>query len=96
LLGFRLITTSSRSHVGEADRVSVEEETAFLAELHAQDLQFLHFAELPDAITAAARGLQKRDALLLLGAQGMDRGVELLMEAFRVRTAELPSTAAWT
>lgn len=77
-----VIVTSSRSHTDSHNDVTDEEATAFLTTLSQANIPFVHFHELPDAISFALKQIKVNDLLVLLGAQGMDAGrsiTDLLM-----------------
>lgn len=83
----RFIVTSSASHTDEANRVRPEEEEAFLSAAKHQGLRLQHYEELTDAVHAAVASALEGDLILLLGAQGMDKGAELIRRALAARTS---------
>lgn len=94
----RIIVTSSHSHIDGRNYVTAEEEAAFLKTLSQANLSFAHFRELPDAIAYALTQLRSGDLLLLLGAQGMDSGgniLDALLGSGKTMT-EQPSSAQHT
>lgn len=78
----RLVVTSSEDSADERNRVDSEEEAAFLSCLQRETVQYEHVPRLADAITRGAEGAGEGDIVLLLGAQGMDGGAELMLERF--------------
>lgn len=87
----RIIVTSSQSHLDHRNLVTAEEEACFLKTLSQSNLPFAHFRELPDAITYAISQLNSGDLLLLLGAQGMDSGLSILMDSLGKDESMIPS-----
>lgn len=82
-LNFRhFLTTCSDEYVCEQDRVSSEEEAAFFSSLTAAGIFSSHSPELQPALRTALDRVESGDLLLLLGAQGMDHGWELLQRLF--------------
>lgn len=75
-----LVVTASEDATGEANRVAPGEREAFLNGLRRYGVAFQFLAGLGEAIDRALAVVAPRDLLLLLGAQGMDRGAELVRE----------------
>lgn len=73
-------TTCSNSHVDEQNMVLPEEKEAFLKESHASGVYPKHYTELPEAILQALKVVEPGKILLLLGAQGMDAGLQIAGE----------------
>lgn len=73
-----LVVTSSDDTADEANRVTPAERAAFLETLCRYDVGFAYEANLEQAVERTLRLVRTRDLVLLLGAQGMDRGAELL------------------
>ena len=73
-----LIVTDSEDMAPQSDRVAPEERQAFLAALDENRVHYRHTPTLREAVSQAASLLGHNDLLLLLGAQGMDNGMELL------------------
>jgi UDP-N-acetylmuramoyl-L-alanyl-D-glutamate--2,6-diaminopimelate ligase len=74
----RVIVTSSHSHLDRLNRVSPDEEAIFLKTLTEANISFAHFKELPDAIRLGLQYIGSGDLLVLIGAHGMDDGVNIL------------------
>lgn len=75
---FTLIVTASTHSVAPADTVTAAEKTAFLAALDRAGSHYRYTETLPAAIALAAQNAAPGDLVLLLGAQGMDEGYQLL------------------
>lgn len=69
-----MIVTASEDAADEANRVAPEERAAFLKALRADGLAHVYRARLSDAIETVLEAVGTGDLILLLGAQGMDRG----------------------
>lgn len=79
LLGAKeVITTSSRDTVGEADWVNDEEKNAFIEELEKGGVYSEHFYQLEEALDCVLRKVNKGDLILLMGAQGMNKGQNII------------------
>jgi UDP-N-acetylmuramoyl-L-alanyl-D-glutamate--2,6-diaminopimelate ligase len=76
-----LITTSAVDTADERNRVTAEEERAFLQVAGETARVHTHCATVREAVAAAAAAAAPDDLILLLGAQGMDAGAGLLLEA---------------
>lgn len=76
-----LILTASCDVVGEADRVLPEEEKAFLS-VWAGEENVKCYLTLKEAIDFALKQVKAGDLLILLGAQGMDPGGDLVRCSF--------------
>ncbi len=76
------LTTCSHECVCEQDLVSSEEEAAFFDALTAAGIFPAHFPKLQPALKTVLDRIGPGDLLLLLGAQGMDYGWELLQRLF--------------
>ncbi|NMA91827.1 MAG: UDP-N-acetylmuramyl-tripeptide synthetase [Firmicutes bacterium] len=85
----RVITTSSRSHVEEKDRVTAAERRAFFHVLEQAQIKIDHHEELPPAIAQGLTQTRPGDILLLAGCQGMDPGAKIALEAIHHRHPEL-------
>lgn len=77
-LGAELIVTASVGDTLDRDAVRPEEWHACLRGMEALGARPVTYPRLPDAIAAALERLREGDLLLLLGAQGMDRGAGYL------------------
>lgn len=75
----RLIITASRDCTGSNDAVSPAEEWAFLRALRERKVDYFFYPDLASAIRDALEYTGPGDLLLLLGAQGMDAGAEMVM-----------------
>ena len=75
-----LVVTSSDDAAGPRDRVTDEERTAALRALDRSGVSFEHVPRLRDALARVLSGTCDGDLVLLLGAQGMDRGAALVRE----------------
>ena len=75
-----LYVTSSEECVDEANRVSPGEREAFLGPLKRHGVAHIYTDRLGDAVDRLLDGVGDRDLVLLLGAQGMNRGAALLRE----------------
>lgn len=78
-----LIVTSSDEAVEETDRVTPEERTAFLEELRKAGVAHDHRDRLDEAIELALDRIGDDDLLVLVGAQGMHAGAELVRQSVR-------------
>jgi UDP-N-acetylmuramoyl-L-alanyl-D-glutamate--2,6-diaminopimelate ligase len=84
-VGATLVVSASEDVADERNRVTDEERDAALAELHASGVPFAFEPRLRDAIRRALDGAHGEALVVLLGAQGMDRGAELAREALAGR-----------
>lgn len=73
-----LFVTASRDATDEVDRVAAGERDVFLATLRRYGMSWEYREALESAVGAALDAAGDRDLILLLGAQGMDRGGELV------------------
>lgn len=73
-----LIITASTDVVGDHDLVSPEEKQNFLSTLQQAEVPYTFFPTLEEALSQALSRAESGDLILLLGAQGMDKGAELL------------------
>ena len=78
-----LVVTSSVEAADERNRVEEGEREAFLDVLTAANIPFSEQARLDQAVTAVLGNAEPGDAVLLLGAQGMDQGQEIAREWLR-------------
>jgi UDP-N-acetylmuramoyl-L-alanyl-D-glutamate--2,6-diaminopimelate ligase len=76
----RLITTSAVESADDRNTVAPAERDAFLGVLERAGLPHMHRDRLDAAIGAALDGCGEGDLLLLLGAQGMDAGAQLVRQ----------------
>ncbi|HWR43694.1 UDP-N-acetylmuramyl-tripeptide synthetase [Sporomusa sp.] len=77
-LPFNLVITASTDHVSQADAVSDEERMAFLTTLNNLKVSYTYLSTLTKAIRAALNEAVPGDLILLIGAQGMDAGRQVL------------------
>lgn len=75
-----LLVTNSTDTTDAANEVTEREEGAFLGELARHGCGYEHHERLEPAVTRILERVGPRDLVLLLGAQGMNRGAELLRE----------------
>lgn len=75
---FRLIVTASSGMVDELNMVTDEEKRAFLSSLNQTKARYTYTDDLVSAVNIAIQNTNPGDILILLGAQGMDRGFEIL------------------
>ncbi|ABR47795.1 UDP-N-acetylmuramyl-tripeptide synthetase [Alkaliphilus metalliredigens QYMF] len=81
LLGMKtLMITSSKDKTGKLDEVQVEEIGAFFKVLSEGSVNFEYVDHLSDAIETIIPRIEEGDLLLLLGAQGMDKGKEIFLK----------------
>jgi UDP-N-acetylmuramoyl-L-alanyl-D-glutamate--2,6-diaminopimelate ligase len=74
----RLHVTSAEDTADERNDVSDAERRAFMAVLQQESVRFTHHDRLADAIATALDGAAGSDLVLLLGAQGMDAGADIV------------------
>ena len=77
-LPFELILTDSTDQVDSADIVTAEERLAFLTTLNTLKADYTYTSTLPAAIKAALSHALPGDLIVLIGAQGMDTGRQVL------------------
>ncbi|HEU4563401.1 MAG TPA: Mur ligase family protein [Gemmatimonadaceae bacterium] len=82
-----LIITASEDAADERNRVTDEERDTVLGILRDADVPFQFHPALATAIRQALDAAGERDLVLLLGAQGMDRGAEIARELLEVEAA---------
>jgi UDP-N-acetylmuramoyl-L-alanyl-D-glutamate--2,6-diaminopimelate ligase len=80
-----LIVTPATDSADERNRVTPRERETFVETLRSAGIAFEETETLREATARAAGRLRDGDLLLLLGAQGMDRGAEFLRESLRQR-----------
>ncbi len=85
-LPFELIITASAGHVDLANTVTGEEKLAFLTTLNTLKTEYTYTSTLPGALKAAINHTLPGDLLVLMGAQGMDAGHQVLRDL--VKTPE--------
>lgn len=77
-LAFDMIITASSDQVALTDTVTAEEEHAFLTTLNTLKADYIYSDTLAGAIKQALKKALPGDLLVLLGAQGMDAGKQVL------------------
>lgn len=77
----RLITTESTDIIDEPDRVLETERAAFLNALETHAVDYVHQSRLEAATQTALSDIRPNDLLVLLGAQGMHPGAEMVRRA---------------
>lgn len=82
-LAFELIITASSEQVDPANTVTSEEKLAFLTTLNTLAIEYTYTSTLPGAIKAALTHAVPGDLLVLIGAQGMDAGRQVLTDMIR-------------
>lgn len=83
-----LIVTSAGDATDEANVVESAERDAFLGELRRKGCGFEHHERLEEAIGRVVERTGAGDLVLLLGAQGMNRGAAILRAAIGERIAD--------
>jgi UDP-N-acetylmuramoyl-L-alanyl-D-glutamate--2,6-diaminopimelate ligase len=78
---FEFFVTSSVDGVGTADRVSAQEQRAFTSALDNVNVKYVFDDSLPASLSNALATVGPDDLLLLIGAQGMDGGRSIVMNA---------------
>lgn len=91
---FNLIATAADDAVGAADKVTTEEQQAFLQELELAGADYTYSTNLRPAILQAIFLASPGDIILLLGAQGMDAGHRVLSQELATLPAQPSITAA--
>ena len=76
----QVVITESDEAAGPRDRVRPDEREAACAELRASGREVRYLPRLEDAIAAVLQGAGDGDLVLLLGAQGMDKGAEIAIK----------------
>jgi UDP-N-acetylmuramoyl-L-alanyl-D-glutamate--2,6-diaminopimelate ligase len=74
----RLVVSAASEQSDERNAVTDRERSAFLSVLEHAGLVFTYHDSLEDTITETLDGVQSEDLVLLLGAQGMDAGAEIV------------------
>ena len=90
-LPFSLIITDSADQVGPADTVTPEESLAFQTTLNTLKTDYTYTNTLPAAITAALSHVVAGDLIVLIGAQGMDTGRQVLTTMMKSPNAHCPT-----
>lgn len=72
-----IFATSSKDAVGSQDCVTEDERESFMTELERTGVKVKHYPLLRSAIEDAVNKVKKGDIILLMGAQGMDKGQDI-------------------
>lgn len=75
-----LYLSSSRDVVNDLNHVEDEERDVFFNTLNDNLINYVHFDNLKDCLTAIYNNADKNDIILLIGAQGMDPAESLLKD----------------
>ncbi|HOO11528.1 MAG TPA: UDP-N-acetylmuramoyl-L-alanyl-D-glutamate--2,6-diaminopimelate ligase [Bacillota bacterium] len=75
-----VLVTSSEDVVEESDRVTDGERMAFMSELKKAGVKARHYELLEQAVEEAISKAGKGDLVLLMGAQGMNRGQDIFRD----------------
>ncbi len=87
LLGVKeILVTCSRDVVGRYDQVTDREKEAFIGELKKGDIKIGYYDLLEQAIAEAVDKVEKGDIILLLGAQGMNKGQDIFLDKIGTRS----------
>lgn len=86
-LPFRLLVTDSSDTVGFADKVTPEERLAFLKTLTSLNTDYAYTSNLATAIETVLKQTGAGDLVVLMGAQGMDAGRQLLQAAIHTQNS---------
>lgn len=92
-IDFSLVVTSSVGAVELSDRVSPDERLAFLGTLENNQVPYTYFSNLNAAVTAVYTRSRPGDLVVLLGAQGMDEGRNILIQLDKDEELPLTPTA---
>jgi UDP-N-acetylmuramate--alanine ligase/UDP-N-acetylmuramoyl-L-alanyl-D-glutamate--2,6-diaminopimelate ligase len=79
-----LYLSSSKDVVNELNFVTEEEKDVFFNTLKENDIEFTHFDNLKDCLSEVYQKADKKDIILLIGAQGMDPAEELLKDIIKI------------
>ncbi|WP_298523635.1 Mur ligase family protein [uncultured Methanobrevibacter sp.] len=75
-----LILSSSCDVVNDLNFVEENEKDVFFNTLNENDIHFIHYDNLKDCLSETYKKADKRDIILLIGAQGMDPAESLLRD----------------
>ena len=75
-----LILSSSNDVVNDLNIVEDEEREVFFNTLNENNIDFVHYVNLKDCLTDTYKKADKKDIILLIGAQGMDPAESLLRD----------------
>ena len=73
-----LILSSSNDVVNDLNFVEPEEKKVFFDTLNENNVDFIHYDDLKECLSETYKKADKKDILLLIGAQGMDPAESLL------------------
>jgi len=76
----QLYLSSSNDVVNDLNFVEDPEREVFLNTLNSNNIKFTHFMNLKDCLTEVYKNADKKDIILLIGAQGMDPAESLLSD----------------
>ena len=75
-----LILSSSNDVVNELNFVEPEEREVFFNTLNEKNIEFIHYDNLKECLSETYKKADKKDIILLIGAQGMDPAESLLKD----------------
>ena len=75
-----LILSSSNDVVNELNFVEPEEREVFFNTLNEKNIEFTHYDNLKECLSETYKKADKKDIILLIGAQGMDPAESLLKD----------------
>lgn len=76
----RLILSSSNDVVNDLNFVEQEEREVFFSTLESNNIEFIHYDNLKECLMKTYEKADKKDIILLIGAQGMDPAESLLKD----------------
>ena len=79
-----LYLSSSKDVVNELNFVEDDEREVFFATLNKNDIPYTHFDNLKDCLEEVYNKADKKDVVLLIGAQGMDPAESLLKDIIKI------------
>ena len=79
-----LYLSSSKDVVNELNFVEDDEREVFFKTLNDNDIEFTHFDNLIDCLKEVYEKADKKDIILLIGAQGMDPAESLLTDIIKI------------
>ena len=78
--GIELILSSSNDVVNDLNFVEPEEREVFFNTLNEKNIEFTHYDNLKECLNETYKEADKKDIILLIGAQGMDPAESLLKD----------------
>ena len=75
-----LSLTSSKDVVNDLNHVEDDERDIFFDTLNSNGIEFTHYDNLRDCLDEVYRKADKKDIILLIGAQGMDPAESILRD----------------